>query len=116
MVVVRLIANFSAARSFLGSTETKPALAHCLDAGRAGRGRIPVGDRIAVRRPTRAPLDRTRLPLTLAGGLRVTFADVVSSPLPRRVPELVRRLSADHDECSAGEAAWVKRSRDVEPH
>jgi Anti-sigma factor NepR len=47
-----------------------------------------------MRRPTvLTPLDRTmQLPLTLAGGLRTTFADVVSSPLPDRLAALVRRL------------------------
>jgi hypothetical protein len=45
------------------------------------------------------PLDRTmQLPLTLAGGLRATFADVVSSPLPEDLATLMRRLSADGDE------------------
>jgi hypothetical protein len=45
------------------------------------------------------PLDRTmQLPLTLAGGLRTTFADGVSSPLPGRLVALRRRLQADHNE------------------
>jgi hypothetical protein len=35
-----------------------------------------------------------QLPLTLAGRLRTTFADVVSSPLPGRVAALVSRLIA----------------------
>src|SRR5262249_62270758 len=50
------------------------------DIGRnTARGRFPVGELVAMRRPTR--LDRTtQFPLTLAGGLRTTFADVVSSP------------------------------------
>src|SRR2546430_14652839 len=49
------------------------------------------------------PLDRTmQLPLTLAGGLRTTFADVLSSPLPDRLGALLRRLSADRDERSGG--------------
>jgi hypothetical protein len=47
------------------------------------------------------PLDRTmELPLTLAGGLRTTFADVVSSPLPARLAALMRRLHADRNERS----------------
>jgi hypothetical protein len=47
-----------------------------------------------MRRPTvLVPLDGTmQLPLTLAGGLRTTFADVVSSPLPGRLAALVSRL------------------------
>src|SRR2546430_14913660 len=57
-----------------------------------------------MRRPIRlVPLDRTmQLPLTLAGGLRTTFADVLFSPLPDRLAALVRRLSADRDERSGG--------------
>ena len=40
------------------------------------------------------PLDRTmQFPLTLAGGLRTTFADVVSSPLPDRLTALTRLQS-----------------------
>jgi hypothetical protein len=48
-----------------------------------------------MRRPTvLVPLDRTmQLPLTLASGLRATFADVVSSPLPGRLAALVRRFN-----------------------
>ena len=49
-------------------------------------------------------LDRTmQLPLTLAGGLRTTFADVVSSPLPGRLVSLVRQLQADRNERSGEE-------------
>jgi hypothetical protein len=59
-----------------------------------------------MRRPTvLVPLDRTmQLPLTLAGGLRTTFADVVSSPLPGGVAALVRRLQPDRKERSGGRA------------
>jgi hypothetical protein len=62
-----------------------------------------------VRRPTvLVPLDRTmQLPLTLAGGLRTTFADVVSSTLPGRLAALVRRLQADHNERSGEERNWA---------
>jgi hypothetical protein len=50
------------------------------------------------------PIDRTmQLPLTLAGGLRTTFADIVSAPIPERLAALVRRLSADRAERSGGE-------------
>jgi hypothetical protein len=60
--------------------------------------------------PTFVPLDHTmRLPLTLAGALRTTFADVASSPLPQRLSELVRRLNADRTE-SSGEERDRKRS------
>jgi len=43
------------------------------------------------------------LPLTLAGGLRATFVDVVSSPLPEGLAALVHRLHADRDERSGEE-------------
>jgi hypothetical protein len=60
------------------------------------------------------PLDRTmQLPLTLAGGLRTTFADVVSSPLPGRLAALVRRLQADRNERSGEERKWGNRNRNV---
>src|SRR5499425_2562864 len=71
----------------------------------------------AMRRPNvLVPLDRTmQLPLTLAGGLRTIFADVVSSPLPGRVAALVRRLQADRNERSGEErnsaALFEDRSR-----
>jgi hypothetical protein len=48
-----------------------------------------------MRRPTHIPLNPLEFPLTLAGGLRRTFADVVSAPLPERLATLLRRLSAD---------------------
>src|SRR6266511_144028 len=76
-----------------------------LNIGReTARGRFFVGEPVAMRRPIRlVPLDRTmQLPLTLAGGLRTTFADVLSSPLPDRLAALMRRLSADRDERSGG--------------
>ncbi len=76
-----------------------------LNIGReTARGRFFVGEPVAMRRPIRlVPLDRTmQLPLTLAGGLRTTFADVLFSPLPDRLAALMRRLSADRDERSGG--------------
>ena len=57
-----------------------------------------------------------QLPLTLAGGLRTTFANVLSSPLSDRRAALMRRLSADRDERSGGEEPWGKRNRNVEPY
>ena len=81
------------------------------------RGRFYVGEPVAMRRPTElVPLDRTmQLSLTLAGGLRTTFADVVSSPLPNRLTALMRRLHADRDE-RLGEDKWGKGNRNVEPY
>jgi len=71
-----------------------------------------------MRRPTvLVPLDRTMLvPLTLAGGLRTTFADVVSSSLPGRLAVLVRRLQANRNERSGEERKWGNRNRNVEPY
>src|SRR5262245_48636210 len=65
-----------------------------VDIGTRSPGKVPSEEPVAMRRPTvLVPLDRTmQLPLTLAGGLRTTFADVVSSPLPGRLAALVRRL------------------------
>jgi hypothetical protein len=56
-------------------------------------------------RPTQMPLDRMAFPLTLRGELRATFADIVSSPLPRRLSALMRRLNADHD--GGGTRLWA---------
>src|SRR5215467_6418771 len=64
---------------------------------RSRTGKVPLSEEPgAMRRPNvLVPLDRTmQLPLTLAGGLRTTFADVVSSPLPGRLAALVSRLQA----------------------
>ena len=81
-------------------------------------GRFYVEEPVAMRRPTElVPLDRTmQLPLTLAGELRTTFADVVSSPLPDRLTALMRRLQSDRDERSGEERKWGKRNRNVEPY
>ncbi len=63
-------------------------------------------------RPTvLVPLDRTmQLPLTLAGGLQTTFAEIVSSPLPSRLAVLVSQLQADRDERSGDERKWGNRN------
>jgi hypothetical protein len=84
---------------------------------KTARGRFFVGEPVAMRRPAKVPLDRMKFPLTLAGGLRTAFADVISTPLPRRLAALVRRLKADRDERSRGGAQpWGKRNRNVEPY
>jgi hypothetical protein len=73
-------------------------LCRIIDIGReAARGRFPSEEPVVMRRPTvLVPLDRTmQLPLTLAGRLRTTFADVVSS-----------RLQADRNERSGEERKW----------
>ena len=58
------------------------------------------------------PLDRTmQLPLALAGGLRTTFADVVSSPMPERLTALVHRLQDDRNGRSGEERKWGNRNR-----
>jgi hypothetical protein len=71
-----------------------------------------------MRRSTLVPLDRMQLPLTLAGGLRTTFADVVSIPLPERLAALMRRLVADGNELSGEEpghgASAAQTSRDID--
>jgi hypothetical protein len=47
-----------------------------------------------MRHQGKVPLDRTRFPLTLAGGLRTVFAEVVSTPVPRRLAALWQRSCA----------------------
>ena len=49
------------------------------------------------------PLHGMKFPLTLAGGLRGTFGDVVSTPLPGRLAALMQRLQADRNELSGEE-------------
>src|SRR6516164_9382263 len=100
------------------SSRTNSPMSHCRHRdAKPARGRFPLEEPVAMRRPTvLVPLDRTmHLPLTLAGGLRTTFADVVSSPLPGRVAALVRRLQADRNERSGEErnsaALFEDRSR-----
>src|SRR5215813_1689216 len=70
-------------------------LCRIVDIGTRSRpGKVPIGG-TSRDASSNGPntLDRTmQLPLTLAGGLRTTFADVVSSPLPGRLAALVRRL------------------------
>jgi hypothetical protein len=82
--VWRIGPNETAARAF---NDARP---------KSARGRFFVGEPVAMRRPAKVSLDRMKFPLTLAGGLRTTFADVISTP--RRLAALVRRLKADRDE------------------
>ena len=74
------------------------------DIGRESEGRVLFG-RIGprMRRPTTLPFDRMNFPLTLTDELRATFAETASSPLPRRLSALIRRLDVDHDERQEGE-------------
>jgi hypothetical protein len=52
------------------------------------------------------PLDPMKFPLTLASHLRKAFNHVVSSPLPQKLAELVRRVESDEtDARKGGEAA-----------
>jgi hypothetical protein len=70
-----------------------------------------------MRRPTTLPFDRMNFPLTLTDELRATFAETVSSPLPRRLSALIRRLDVDHDERQeGGTRQWGKRNRNIEPY
>ena len=68
-------------------------------------------------RPTQVRIDRMAFPLTLRGELRATFADIVSSPLPRRLSALMRRLNADPTtNAPKGTGPWGKRNRNIEPY
>ena len=68
-------------------------------------------------RRTTLPFDRMNFPLTLTDQLRATFVETVSSPLPRRLSALMRRLTVDHDERQeAGTRLWGKHNRNVEPY
>mgnify|MGYP003694157565 CR=1 FL=1 len=92
-------------------------LCRVADIGRESEGRFLFGEqaaRCAVR--PMLPLDRMDFPLTLTDELRATFADIVSSPLPRRLSALMRRLNVDHDERQEGTRPWAKRNRNIEPY
>ena len=56
-----------------------------------------------MRRPTLVPPHGMKFPLTLADGLRATFDDAVSIPLPPRLAALLRRLTADGNNRSGEE-------------
>jgi hypothetical protein len=49
-----------------------------------------------------APLDPMKFPLTLAGQLRRAFNQVVSSPLPQKLAELVRQVKSDKTKDGVG--------------
>jgi hypothetical protein len=53
-----------------------------------------------MHRPAKISFEGIGFPLILAGGLRAFFADVVSTPLPKRLASLVHLLSAAGDERS----------------
>jgi len=54
----------------------------------------------AMRLPTAFSLDITKFPLTLAGGLRMQFADVACAPIPQGLAALLHRLADDGAEHS----------------
>jgi hypothetical protein len=98
---------FPELRNFGGGPEQNPLESHSKH--RTGAPGCCSGEPVAMR--TIVQLDRTmQLPLSLAGGLRITFADVGSSPLPERLAALVRRLGADRSE-SSGERDEGAKSR-----
>src|SRR5437870_11786629 len=74
---------------------TKPPLAQSLHRDVKTEGRFLSENSVMMGHSILVPLDRTKFPLTLADGLRRTFADVVSTPLPERLAALVRCLSAE---------------------
>jgi hypothetical protein len=69
-----------------------------------------------MRRPTLVPLHGMKFPLTLADGLRATFDDVVSIPLPPRLAALVRRLTADGNNRSGEEPGHGARATETSSH
>ena len=62
------------------------------------------------------PLHGMKFPLTLGDGLRGTFDDVVSTPLPGRLAALMQRLQADRNEFRRGARSWGKRNKNVQPY
>ena len=78
---------------YLAPGGTKPHLSYSRhrDVKTKGRGSCR---RTRMRRPTLVPPHGIKFPLTLADGLRATFDDAVSIPLPPRLAALLRRLTA----------------------
>ena len=58
-----------------------------------------------MRRSIPAALDVNQFPLTLAGGLRASFADIASESLPDGLTALMRRLDANQGEQGRGPSA-----------
>jgi hypothetical protein len=66
-----------------------------------------------MRRQTHRQLNTLEFPLTLAGGLRSTFDDLASTPLPARLATLMRCLS---NECSEGEPGHGASNTETSNH
>jgi hypothetical protein len=60
---------------------------------------------VVMRRSILRPFDGNQFPLTLAGGLRSSFADVASESLPDGLTALMRRLDANGREQGHGPSA-----------
>jgi hypothetical protein len=58
-----------------------------------------------MRRSIPAALDVNQFPLTLAGGLRASFADIASESLPDGLTALMRRTDANQGEQGHGPSA-----------
>src|SRR5262245_33265392 len=107
-------------RGGLPRTTPTEQIAHCRVVDivtRSRTGKVPLSEEPGAMRRSNVlvPLDRTmQLPLALAGGLRTTFADVVSAPMPERLTALVHRLQDDCNERSGEERKWVKTNTESE--
>jgi hypothetical protein len=69
-----------------------------------------------MHRPAQVPLDQTGFPLTLAGGLRTAFADVVSTLLPGRLAALAPIECRWRRTLRGGAQSWGKGNKNVEPY
>jgi hypothetical protein len=67
-----------------------------------------------MRRPPALPLAPFKLPQALAGGLRASFDDAMSSPLPEYLAALLGRLNGGREESSGAQSEdGGKRIQDV---
>src|SRR5438876_11835213 len=88
------------------------------DVGRkTARGRFFVGEPVAMHRPAQVPLDRTKFPLTLAGGFaerfrRRCFDPAPSTPCGAHAPIACRLRRT----LRGGAYPWGKRTRNVAPY
>jgi hypothetical protein len=89
-------------RIFFSAARTKCPTSSCRH--RIGEAKDPrMG--VVMRRSIPRPFDGNQFPLTLAGGLRSSFADVASESLPDGLTALMRRLDANGREQGHGPGA-----------
>jgi hypothetical protein len=98
-----MVAPLTLAVNNISSSLELSGLCRIADIGSGGKAKTQDG--VAMRRFTPAALDGNQFPLTLAAGLRASFADVVFESLPDGLTALMSRLDANHGEQGHGPSA-----------